>query len=304
MKNDIQKELNYLRVIAEEQNMTRAAKRLFVSQPALTSYLNRLEANLGVTLFDRSSTPIQITRVGAYYIGQLEKINIARQNLLDDLYHISNSSSVTLNIGIGRNRSGIWLPKVLPEMYKLYPDAQFHVTEDRDANSSQRVINGVLDVAVVETYAYHSLLEYLRLPEEIHLFIAGEGSALVRGADLRSNSIETPLAIDADLLSNEMFICPNVDRQLNIYTQWMYATYGFQPKKMLVISNDVTSYQLAVEGIGITFLNSAYSRLIRTQKKPVFIMPGGVPARKPLYAIYNGKNVTPPFVILLTFYAV
>ena len=52
---------NYVLAIAEEQNLTRAAKRLFISQPALTLYLNRLEKELGVKLFDRSRTPILFT---------------------------------------------------------------------------------------------------------------------------------------------------------------------------------------------------------------------------------------------------
>ena len=45
--------LDYVLAIAEEQNLTRAAKKLYISQPTLTMYLNRLEENLGVKLFDR-----------------------------------------------------------------------------------------------------------------------------------------------------------------------------------------------------------------------------------------------------------
>ena len=61
---------NYVLAIAEEQNLTRAAKRLFISQPALTLYLNRLEKELGVKLFDRSRTPILLTEAGKYYVEQ------------------------------------------------------------------------------------------------------------------------------------------------------------------------------------------------------------------------------------------
>lgn len=50
--------LDYVLAIAEEQNLTRAAKKLYISQPTLTMYLNRLEENLGVKLFDRRKTPI------------------------------------------------------------------------------------------------------------------------------------------------------------------------------------------------------------------------------------------------------
>ena len=72
---------NYVLAIAEEQNLTRAAKRLFISQPALTLYLNRLEKELGVKLFDRSRTPILLTEAGKYYVEQMKKISAAEQSL-------------------------------------------------------------------------------------------------------------------------------------------------------------------------------------------------------------------------------
>lgn len=54
----------YILAVAEERNLTRAAKRLFISQPSLTQYSNRLEAELGVRLFNRNSTPITLTPAG------------------------------------------------------------------------------------------------------------------------------------------------------------------------------------------------------------------------------------------------
>ena len=53
--------LNYVIAVAEEQNLTLAAKRLFISQPALTLYLNRLESELGVKLFNRGKSPVTLT---------------------------------------------------------------------------------------------------------------------------------------------------------------------------------------------------------------------------------------------------
>lgn len=66
--------LNYIIAIAEERNLTQAAKRLYISQPTLTLYLNRLENELGVKLFDRSKSPVTLTDAGAYYLEKMKKI--------------------------------------------------------------------------------------------------------------------------------------------------------------------------------------------------------------------------------------
>lgn len=172
MKNTLSDRLNYLTTIAEEQSITRAATRLFISQPALTAFLSRTEEELGTRLFDRTSTPIRITEAGAYYLSELEKICVMQDRLHQELADFSaDDQELRLNVGIGRNRGSIWLSSVMPELYRLYPDMLLTIFEDRDTNMLDKVLNGVLDVAIVETYAYHSDLHYLRLPSEQYMFI-------------------------------------------------------------------------------------------------------------------------------------
>lgn len=187
MKNTLSDRLNYLTTIAEEQSITRAATRLFISQPALTAFLSRTEEELGTRLFDRTSTPIRITEAGAYYLSELEKICVMQDRLHQELADFSaDDQELRLNVGIGRNRGSIWLSSVMPELYRLYPDMLLTIFEDRDTNMLDKVLNGVLDVAIVETYAYHSDLHYLRLPSEQYMFItsseiaAGESSLTSR----------------------------------------------------------------------------------------------------------------------------
>ncbi len=290
MKNVISDRLNYLMVLAEEQNITRAAARLFVSQPALTAYINRLEEEVGTKLFDRSATPIKITPAGAYYISEMEKIHAKQAALYDELKHLDVSSDLRLSVAIGRNRGSVWLPQILPAVYEKCPDAQLTVTEDRDISMSEKVVRGILDVAIVESYAYHSMLTYLILPDEYHVMITGENNPLLAGYDLTGNSIDHPLNIDAEILASQMFICPSISGSLNRYTSWMFSTYNFHPQKMLHVSNDITAYRLALQGTGLVFQNAAYSAFIRSDVKPVFIMPGGKPTARRLFAIFNNKH--------------
>ncbi|WP_302375729.1 LysR family transcriptional regulator [uncultured Gemmiger sp.] len=108
MKNTLSDRLNYLTTLAEEQSITRAAARLFISQPALTAFLKRTEEELGVRLFDRSTTPIRITKAGAYYLSELEKICVMQDRLHQELSDFSSHDpELRINIGIGRNRGSI-----------------------------------------------------------------------------------------------------------------------------------------------------------------------------------------------------
>ena len=101
--------------MAEERNLTRAARKAFISQPTLTNYINRLEEQLGVKLFDRSVTPIEITRAGALYIEQMKKIQLAETNLRNEL-RILGSMETVFHLGIGATRGNHWLPLLLPEV--------------------------------------------------------------------------------------------------------------------------------------------------------------------------------------------
>ena len=293
MKTTLSDRLNYLTTLAEEQSITRAAARLFISQPALTAFLNRTEEELGVRLFDRSTIPVRITEAGAYYLSELEKICVMQDRLHQELADFtSNDPELRLNIGIGRNRGSIWLSSVMPELYRLYPDMRLNIFEDRDTNMLEKVLNGVLDVAVVETYAYHASLHYLRLPSEQYLFITSRENPHMTAYRDAACSPEIPLDIDADYLADDLFICPSVKGRMNRQTQWMCSTYNFQPKRTLFLASGMTAYRMAVSGMGLTFQNAAYSSFVVTEDSPLFIMPGGRPTQHHVFAVFKGDSTT------------
>ena len=251
VKNTLSDRLNYLTTLAEEQSITRAAARLFISQPALTAFLNRTEEELGVRLFDRSTTPIRITEAGAYYLSELEKICVMQDRLHQELSDFSSHDpELRINIGIGRNRGSIWLSSVMPELNRLYPDMRLTIFEDRDTNMLDKVLNGVVDIAIVESYAYHSSLHYLRLPSEQYMFIT---------------SCENP--------------------RMAAYRD----AYNFQPKRTLFLASGMTAYRMAVSGMGLTFQNAAYSTFVKTKERPLFIMPGGKATQHHVFALFKGE---------------
>ena len=120
--------LNYVLAIAEERNITAAAHKLYVSQPTLTVYLNRLESELGVKLFDRSRTPITLTPAGVYYIEEMKKIEESEQKMRSSIRLVADPSR-TLLVGIGQVRGSNWLPQILPDFCSIHPDVNVQILQ-------------------------------------------------------------------------------------------------------------------------------------------------------------------------------
>ncbi len=104
--------LNYLLVLAEEQNISRAAKRLFITQPTLTACINNLERKLGVKLFDRTHNPIRLTGSGKMYLNKMQEIVAAEQLLNEDIKKLETQQT-EFRIGIGQIHSEMWCPSLI-----------------------------------------------------------------------------------------------------------------------------------------------------------------------------------------------
>ncbi|MBQ9198467.1 MAG: LysR family transcriptional regulator [Clostridia bacterium] len=291
--------LYYLSVLAEEQNMTRAADRLYISQPALTAFLNRLEADLNVRLFDRSAVPIRLTDAGRYFITNMQRIEVMKNQLMDDLRSMDQSIQRILRIGIGRNRGAMLMPETLKRLNAQLPDLRIRLYEDRDINMVESIHHGMLDVAVLETFAYIGELPYTMIGQEQHCFITSYDHPDFAHLERDGNAPDHPIDADVSLLNQQNFLCPNVRSSLNDFTQWLFSNYRVRPRDIIFVSNNVTAYQLALKNLGCAFLNTRYADLIRTKERPLYIMPGGHPVYRRLYAVYPSSEPLPEVAALI-----
>ncbi|MDH4135069.1 MAG: LysR family transcriptional regulator, partial [Gammaproteobacteria bacterium] len=123
-------ELRYIVAVAQERNFRRAAERSFVSQPALSLAIQKLEEELGVQLFERSKTEVSVTPVGAQIVEQaqraLEEVGkirtLARQGK-DQLLG-------PLRVGIIYTIAPYLLPDLIPVLHKRAPQMPIEVEEN------------------------------------------------------------------------------------------------------------------------------------------------------------------------------
>lgn len=112
----------YAYKVYKEQSFTAAAKELYISQPALSNAIQRLEKDLGIQIFDRSTFPLTLTAEGRIYIESIEEILQSESEMRRKLNQLSNMSSGTINIGGSSFSSYYLMAEICSSFYEKYPD--------------------------------------------------------------------------------------------------------------------------------------------------------------------------------------
>lgn len=286
--------LNYVLTIAEEQNLTRAAKRLFISQPTLTLYLNRLEAELGVKLFDRSKTPITLTEAGNYYIGEMKKIAASEQLLRNDIKFIANPTQ-TLIVGIGQVRGHHWLPMILPTFCSIYPQVNIQVVQSTEQYLSQALHTRHMDLAFGVLPASISDLEVVELMYEKLFLTAHRKFGLIPSSKRKQYSPDNPYQIPHTKLNGLPFITPQVNNGLYDSYEKIILNNEIHPSRTISVNNLNTGLELAVKGLGVQLLSGSILQCEQNKgdfsEYLDFCVLEDMPQTRKCVAAYNGDSV-------------
>ncbi|MEA5012247.1 MAG: LysR family transcriptional regulator [Angelakisella sp.] len=249
--------LDYILAIAEEQTLTRAAKKLYVSQPTLTNYINKLEEDLGVKLFDRSVTPVQVTRAGALYIEKMKKIQQESDNLRHALRQIGNNQRV-FNLGIGNTRGNHWLPLIVPEFSQNHPDIVLQFHERGEEFLEKGVLKGEIDLAFgVLNTNYPELIYDEIATEEVFLAIP-RSFECVSSLPNWQGTLFNPYYIHGEQIENLPFLLPYPGNGFYRCANMLLEQAKVHPHRIISYANMNTAYQLASAGVGALFVTVAF----------------------------------------------
>lgn len=160
------RQLEYFLMVSRVNSFTRAAERLYVSQPAVTNAVKSLEDELGIQLFDRSQKQALLTTEGKIFFAHVEQIMTGISNTLEEINSLKNLGAGVVNIGLtslGGIPSSVFL---LKEFVESYPNIKISVREDETEKLQKLLVEDKLDFAFVFSGEEKSALAYLKLPPQ------------------------------------------------------------------------------------------------------------------------------------------
>ena len=142
--------LKYFLLVAREENITKAANLLHLTQPTLSRQLMQLEEELGVQLFRRSKHHIILTEEGMLLRRRAEEIVALADKTKDDLQHREEQLTGTVAVGSGELQSSRFLTQLLTAFQEKNPLVRFAIYSGNSDNIKERIERGLLDVGLLQ----------------------------------------------------------------------------------------------------------------------------------------------------------
>lgn len=264
------KQFEYVLTINEERSFSKAAKRLFISQPSLSQYINRLETQLGVTIFDRTTNPLTLTYEGELYIEATHNILSLLDNLQRKFDDVSNLKAGRVNIGLTSSKANNFLPAILPVFKGKYPGIEVIITEASSSELEDMLSHGLVDLCLMNLPIKSKGLEYEEILAE-KIFLAAPPSYDGPGSDGTNfdNGEKYPY-IDIKTLANEPFILLHTQQRVRQLADSIFAAYGIKPPTLLETHSLETAMRLSAAGMGFCFLPESYISDSGLVKMPKF----------------------------------
>lgn len=274
--------------VANLKSFSRAAEKLYITQPTVTNHIQNLEKELGTLLINRSGKNISLTEAGSllyrYAINIVNSCDMAKFDLAAYKGRIQGhlyvySSSVP--------RKYI-LPNIIESFLQQYPDVSFTLADNDSKNVVKSILEGDTDFGIVGAKYPSKNLEYIELMEDRLLVIAPNNSLYSKPnySDLTMDRISKEKILlreegsgTRDLLEKEL-----IKNKINIKDLNIIA----------YIEDTETIKELVTLGVGISFLSErAVIDDIKLGKYKVFYIEGFDLSRK-FYFVYHKKRQLSP----------
>lgn len=245
--------LEYFLAAAEELNITRAARRLYISQQSLSNHISNLEKEFDVQLFNRT-TPLTLTYAGRALKQRAKQLLELKDETYRELADIKDFTTGQISIGVSHTRGRFLLPAILPVYKEKFPNIELHLVEGNSSELSTYLIRGDIDLIIDLLPFKAENVEIVPICEEEILLVVPD-QILDHYFPGRQEEVQALLENNADvnLLKDCPYLLINKGNRVRTIADEIFEDAQLTPHIILETENIETVLALALKGMGITF---------------------------------------------------
>lgn len=263
-------DLDYLKAILNAGSFNAAAQKLFISQPAISQYVGRIEKENGIKIFNRESEPIQLTEEGAYFLKVEEQIEALRANREKYFQDFQKVTTGKIRIGSNPCRTATLLAEVVPIYLRRYPQVELEIIDAPIQTAGARLKSGEVDfVLTLEAFLKKDMAYTTILDENVCVAIPHDHP---RAEELREYIRINGELPDYDFrwAEGERFVLLNRGVKFHDYFEDLCRKYNVQPKVILQTESIVTVLEFVREDVACGFVPDSMVKSSDTRRGPVF----------------------------------
>lgn len=296
----MQQDFKYLYQLYLDGSFSKASENLYLTQPALSIAVQKIEASIGMPLFDRSKRPLKLTQAGEIYIQAIKKMQDLEYDLNQQIHDIQTLDSGNIRLGGSHYLNAYILPSILSGFSREYPGIQFEIIEESSDVLSEMLSERKIDLTFSCNPAFMKDFERYKIFYD-HILLAVPKNHPI------NQSLGHAALSPVDIIQKKHLepSCPAVPFENFCYLEYILLTpgnnlfdralkffqeAGFEPKIKLQLSQLATAYHLAANNFAATFISDL---MIRNTEVPLlFYKINSDLAKRSFYILLPNRNYT------------
>lgn len=286
------RQLQYAIALSQVRNYSQVANQLNITQPALSKQISALEQEVGVKLFDRSTTPLSLTPAGEVFIRDAKDLLYREDQLLRSMEGFRSGDSSRLVIGISPFRCLYLIPEVIAALQQQFPGLQVVLKETGSAQLHKEAVDGTFDLAIMNLPVDEAMLDIHPLPQE-QIVLAVPEALAPSIPTVPSQSGDVYPVADLAGCAGIPFVVLGRNQELRQLFDKLCVTSGLRPKIAVEAVGITTAWALARSGIGAAILPSQFAESQHFREGiTLFTLKHDSPIRQPVVVTRKGQYLS------------
>lgn len=234
-------------------NFSRAAEKLNIAQSTLSQYLQKLEDELGIKLFERTTVALRLTEYGRIYVKGAKQILELYAQITGNIEDVKLGTSGTVRMGISPSRAPYVLPFAVKKFKEEYPDVRFNFVEAKSDEILKMLDDGDIDFAYTVRSSDMSSRDYdiIFVETEEIMLVTAKNSVLLDGI-VKNGTVDYKDLKDIDfvVLENNQLLASDF--------AGLSRKTGVKPNAVITVSELSTALSMVMQNLGVTLLPSSY----------------------------------------------